>query len=179
MDPQLQPQEALERKDFEGLRSLLGQESVDINGGDTTILHHACGLGQVELVRVLLRHPRILVNKRDDTGSTPFLVACWGGMTEVVKELLKDSRVDINLPDEEKATPLWYAACLGFQEVIFWMVASGRTLDFDKRASDGTTPVEIARKSEKTRVADFLKMFRSNPRQAQVEIQFRLGIEGL
>jgi len=174
-----QLQSALERGDSEAIRHLLCEDSLSVNSGTPPALHHACALGKLELVRALLRHPRILVNQLDDTGSTAFLGACWGGQIDVVRELLGDARVDVNLANGEKATPLWYAACLGFQEVIFWMVASGRVLDFDKRTSDGTTPAEIARRSEQTRVADFLRMFKSNPKQAQIEMQFRLGIKGL
>jgi len=172
-----QLQEALERNDYESLRCLLCEESLQVNS-EPPALHRACGLGQLELVRVLLRHPRILVNQTDEAGNTAFLAACWGGQTSVVRELLGDARVDVNLANNDKATPLWYASCLGFQEIIFWMVASGRVLDFDKRSSDGSTPAEIARRSQQTRVADFLKVVKSNPKQGQIEIQFKLGIKG-
>ena len=172
--------ESFERHDYAAIIShLVGNEELDVNSGSNTLLHHACGSGHVSLVTLLLAHPGIDVNRVDDSGCTPFLVACWGGQVEVIKLLLRDPRVDVNLPSAEGATPLWYAAYIGFQDVVRWLIASGRELDFDSKASDGTSALEAARKAGKSRIAELIKLARQNPKQVQLEMLSKLGLKGL
>ena len=92
-----------------------------------TALHRASLNGHAEIVKVLLAHPRISVNKENVYGQTPVLEGCFGGCVSV-ELLLKDPRVDVALADEDRCTPLWCASYCGHFEVVKWLIASGRDL---------------------------------------------------
>ena len=60
-----------------------------------TSLHIASGYGHVEVVKLLLAHPNIDVNVKNDDGRTPVSHSCWNGKVSVGQVLLKDPRVDV------------------------------------------------------------------------------------
>lgn len=60
------------------LRFYENRHSVKLRGpseGHPTFSSYACRLGHVEVVKVLLRHPRIVVNQQDQDGDTPLMAA--------------------------------------------------------------------------------------------------------
>jgi len=99
----------------------------------STLLHLASERGSVELVKLLLTHPDIDVNRKDVTGATPFFWACFMGNHEVVRRLIEDSRVRINEANQEdQETPIYWAAFFGDKDTLLWLVAAGRKIDFAK-----------------------------------------------
>jgi ankyrin repeat protein len=151
-------------------------------GHGYTALHFACRDDHHEIVSVLLMHPQINVNQKNNKGSTPFLLGCLNGRVEVVKILLKDSRVNINMADDNGCTPLLYASYDGYVEVIKWMIAlRGDDLDLDldekgKYIGIEYSAIEVARKENKTEVVSLLERFTANPSQARHEFRFELGL---
>lgn len=75
-------------------------DRIDINLLDhkngKSALCYACQKNRVDMVQILLDHPKIDVNKNSDS-ILPFGIACAYGSTEVVKLLLNDNRVQINI----------------------------------------------------------------------------------
>ena len=99
-----------------------------------TALHAACYYGRVEVVKLLLAHPGINVNLKDNFGITSLSKGCRNDKMSIVQLLLKDPRVDVTLDDEYGCTPLWWASRSGYREVIEWLIASGRDLgDFENK----------------------------------------------
>ena len=70
------------------------------NDEGSTALIIACDNGHDSIVSILLAHPDIDVNQKDNEGWTPFSGACWYGNTSCVRLMLKDSRVMVNEPSD-------------------------------------------------------------------------------
>ena len=69
-------------------------------GYGATLLHRACEDDRRSpMIPLLLAHPDIDVNAKNNVGSTPFLFACVG-RPSCVREMLKDSRVKVNEPTQ-------------------------------------------------------------------------------
>jgi len=70
------------------------------HGDGSTLLHYAClDSKRSAVIPLLLAHPDIDVNVKDDEDGGPFYWACHFGITPCVREMLKDSRVEVNVPD--------------------------------------------------------------------------------
>jgi len=91
----------------------LGVNWVSEDDTQWTPLHIASIRGHLEVVKLLLAHPNINVNLKDNDGQTLFLLGCLNGHVLVVRVLLKDPRVDVTLEDCNDRTPLWFASYYG------------------------------------------------------------------
>ena len=125
---------AVESGDAKELVELMRQDHVyKVNqqyGLGFILLHYACLRGdRSAVIPLLLAHPDIDVNFKNNFGSTPFYCACLYASTSCVREMLKDSRVKLNEPNDYGDTPLWRAARHGHLDVIKWWIASGREMD--------------------------------------------------
>ena len=72
---------------------------IDVNAldvGNGNMLHCACYLGHIEIVKLLLAHPAVDPNARDTEFMTPLAMACVFERDEVFKFMLEDERIDIN-----------------------------------------------------------------------------------
>ena len=76
------------------IHPFLGHETTDIG---STPLIVACEKNHCEVVDLLLKHPKIDVNKTMSVnGSTPLTMACWKGHNKVVELLLAHPMTDVN-----------------------------------------------------------------------------------
>jgi len=157
---------------------------LDVNWevSQSTPLHRASKNGHVEIVKLLLAHPVIHVNVKNNYGETPFSLACLNGFVGVVCLMLKDPRVDVALDDEGGRTPLWWATCYGECDVVEWLIASGRNIgDVNKKkgkfmSGQEYTALEVARENQKTDIVPVLERFRVNSTQTQYELRVTLGL---
>ena len=147
-----------------------------------TALHTASVNGHVDVVKLLLAHPNIKVNLRQQYGRTPFALSCANGNEAVIRVLLKDSRIDITLADHAERTPLWIASCSGHDKAIEWLIASGRELG-DVKNKKGKhwddqeyTALEIATKKDQAKATSVLERFIANPAQTRYEIRVKLEV---
>ena len=85
-----------------------------------TALYAACENGHDSVVSILLAHPDIDPNLKDEYGITPFMTACYNGNPSCVRLLLQDRRVLVNEPNNYGETPLRRAADRGHHDVIKW-----------------------------------------------------------
>ena len=83
--------------------------------------------GHTNIVKILLGHAQIDINKAKNDGRTPLLVACVKGHVEVVRVLLQRADVDINAKTTKKnsinfveagATALSVASEKGHTEIL-------------------------------------------------------------
>ena len=83
---------------------LLNHESINVNIADNnknTALHHACNIGNVNMVKRLLEHDKIDVNKKNDRNHTPLMSVIsehpsTAYYVQIVKLLLAHEKTDIN-----------------------------------------------------------------------------------
>jgi len=114
------------------LRSILEENpTVDVNWVKhsdrfDTPLHRSCRLRHLEIVRELLRHPRIDLNKGNKGDATPFYIACQEGHADVVAVLLATPGIDGNKPSVSVATPFLIACYNGHTEVVELLLRDAR-----------------------------------------------------
>ena len=151
-------------------RILKENENVNVNWTDSlgsTALHSASSYGHDKIVTMLLAHPDIDVNQKDQS---PFLLACANVCTTCVRLLLKDARVRVNEPANDAHGPLWYAAFDGRLEMIKWWIASGRERDLGPHEN----AVGVAMKYRYNEVVSLLERFKADPTQTKSEIRKEL-----
>jgi len=145
------------------------------NGAGNTLLHFAClGIHRSAVIPLLLAHPDIDVNLRDDYGCNPFDYAC-NGRASCVREMLRHSRVKVNEPDVNGSSPLWYAANNGNLDVIKWWIVSGREMDLGKRENEETDAIGVAKERGHTEVVTMLQRFKSDAAQIRHAMRVELG----
>ena len=177
--------EAIEEGDEARVLSLVkNNPKLDVNWADVEqwpSLHVASFSGHVEVVKLLLAHPNIGVNRKTLIGQTPFSKGCELGCVSAVRLLLKDPRVDVTLDDYDGCAPLWWASGRGRYDVIEWLIASGRDLGDVKNKKgkwghESHTALEIAKEEGHTEVESVLENFMSNPAQTRQELRVKLGM---
>jgi len=172
---------AVKEGDAKELAELMRQDpgfTVNMAQNDSgwTLLHFACG-GDLRssVISLLLAHPDIDVNAKDDRGCTPFYWACLYGYTSCVREMLKDSRVNLNEPHIYGYTPLLNAAGSGLLDIIKWWIASGREMVCEPGEIEETDAVAEAKRNGKTEVAILLERFKSDAAQTRHMIRMELN----
>ena len=112
------------RNSTTNVRILLEDPRINVNAKNhpkqRTALHLAATGSDTEIVRLLLSHPKILVNETDGDGCTPLFLACQRVILhrsqmriiiDIVQQLLKSEGIDVNKADNNGLTPL-LVACL-------------------------------------------------------------------
>ena len=172
---------AVESGDAKKVAELIRQDpgfkvNVVVDGLGRTLLHRACGGDwKSPAIPLLLAHPDIDVNSKNNFGGTPFYVACYGHPS-CVREMLKDSRVKGNEPANGGSTPLYRAAANGHLDVIKWWVASGREMDLGKPEDVyETDAIGVSKKIGFAEVATLLERFKENPVETRHARRLELG----
>jgi len=148
------------------------------DGDGDTLLHYACCEDQrYPVIPVLLAHPVIDANLKNNHGQTPFFYACFWGSTSCVREMLKDSRVKVNDITSVGVTPLWSAACNGYLDTIKWWIASGREMDLGTPGDIyRTDAIGVAMACRKTEVVTLLERFKGDAAETRHAIRVELGL---
>ena len=116
-------------------------------------LRAACEINDAKTVALLITAGAD-VNKADEEGETPLVVASRLGHTETVK-LLIEKGADVNRADEDGSTPLLLAAYPGRTEIVKLLIAAGA--DVNKAAWNGGTPLHLASYNGHTEIVELLK----------------------
>ncbi|KAF4517989.1 hypothetical protein B566_EDAN008824 [Ephemera danica] len=85
---------------------------------DETALHVAASEGNSELLKALLQCESILIDIRNNNGSTSFHIACLSGNTEAAKILLSTKNCSVDTVDRYGNSPLHDATKNGSVEII-------------------------------------------------------------
>ena len=139
-----------------GLRELVkalsqaGEEHADTYGNTT--LHHACWKEQSEVVKVLLEKDPSSVNKPNDEGEVPLILAVRRANL-MIAELLLAAGARPDCADADGVGPLHIAADAGDLFIGKALLAAGASMNL--KASDGQTPLILAARSGKN---DFTAM---------------------
>jgi len=168
-----------EIKDLLRNNPTLDVNSIQRKTTGTTLIHGACENGHDSTISILLAHPDIDVNLKNNYGQTPFMSACLAGKTSCVRQLLRDPRVKVNEPSKDGETPLNRAAYFGHHDVIKLWIASGREMDLGAPGDvDKTDAIEAAKKKGKTEVVTLLERFKSDASRTRDEVRKELGTTG-
>lgn len=125
---------------------LLVQAGIEVNKARTddgsTPLVIACAKGHTEVVKTLLAHPRIRVNKATARGATPLLLACHVRCTEIVQLLLARSEIDVNKAIMRTGLTPLQIACNGHYIEVAKLLLAHTDIDVNQGSIDtGFTPL--------------------------------------
>lgn len=127
-----------------GLRDLVQALSAAAEHADAygnTTLHHACWNNQGEVVKALIERDPASVNKRNDDGESPLLLAVRQSNLMIV-ELLLAAGAETDCADIHGVMPLHVAAGKGDLFVGKALLAAGA--DPGKKTIEGQTPLILA-----------------------------------
>jgi len=146
---------AVKSNDLE-LAIQLIKDGADVNGIDETgqsPLHHACYLGYLEIIKLLLDNGANVNKTVPKLALTPIHGATMNGNRSIVA-LLVDRGADINARDSEGATPIFAACWIGAIDTVKYLISKGAR--FDVKTNYGTTPFHNACQSNNLELVDFL-----------------------
>ena len=137
-------------------------------------IHVACENDHGSIVSILLAHPDIDVNLRNNGGWTPFLTACANSVS-CARLLLKDPRVDVMARERNSFSALWWALNGGNVDVIKWWIASGREIDLGTPGDHPTDAIGAAKKKGYLEAATLLERFKEHPEETRYATKVELG----
>src|SRR6185437_16183295 len=125
------------------------------NGG-TQAIHCA---QSPEIIKALLKHPKIDVNAQMDNGSTALSLACSSRKMDIIDILLNDPRINVTLSNV-CGTNIIYDSCLMNRLHVLEKILEHDDSSeiIDKRLANGQTPLSIAIKCGHTNVYKLLMM---------------------
>ncbi|CAH8499853.1 unnamed protein product [Schistosoma haematobium] len=130
----------LKSGDSDDLQNLLQTFNIHSRDADNnTLLHHACLLGNVKAVRLLL-DSGVHANASNIDGQTPICDAALSGSAEIISLLLR-SKVDVN-PPSYWGSPLIYATQNESINAMKVLIDAGASLNSPER--NGLCPLHIA-----------------------------------
>ncbi|KAK3258774.1 hypothetical protein CYMTET_32196 [Cymbomonas tetramitiformis] len=146
------------------VKLLLRKKEIKPNIGDRggqTALGAACdfGLRNLIVVRLMLTHENIDINKTDRCKRTPLWWMCRNGNTALVEELLKAPGIEVNNKDVDGRTPL-FIACFHGHRSAAELLFKARKLDMEQSYADNEGAVLIMVDKTgiaSTRIAKFKK----------------------
>jgi len=97
------------------------KQCVNVNITDDmgkTSLMKAASEGQVEVVKLLLTHPNMDVNKQDLNYQTALMMASVNGHTEVVQLLLEYNDIDLNIRNSDGVPAIVATAERGYFDIV-------------------------------------------------------------
>lgn len=113
------------------------------NFGNGVPLSYAAMNNQVDIVKILLSHPDISVDERDNNNNTPLMVAVLNSSIDVVKLLIKDGRSDVNASDWKGMTSLHYCARFGNVKILRILLSHGK-IQITRSDKSKRLPIHIA-----------------------------------
>lgn len=120
--------DTIQRRDFDLIEQMMSSDSeININIQDTegnVPLHHACVIGDEDLVEFLLsKTPDSAI--RNTEGSSPIHRACRRGFKNIVKLLCEYDSININLKDAGGHTPMFHAVNSGNFDLLQYLLQIG------------------------------------------------------
>jgi len=139
-------------------------------------LHRACNNGHDAAVTILLAHPDINVNARNDFGCTPFVWCCTGRHASTLRLMLNDPRVQVNQPDDDGTTPLQEILKSGSLDVLKWWIASGREMHLGEPGKvQGDIKESYYSMEALAEAVSLFERFNTTPKETRHAIRKELG----
>ncbi len=122
-------------------------------------LFKAAQAENIELVTVILKEEKILIDFTDHDGTTSLWWAAFHNNTKMVA-LLLEHKANPNMAHNQGSTPLWYAAYRNNTKTVALLLKHGANININ---ADGTTPLWWAKYHNNSEIIDFLE----HPKQAK------------
>ena len=132
--------------DLQTVQTLANTPGIDINArynGDTALVN-ASFEGHLDIVKELLSHEKIKINKTGNLNVTPLIAASISGYTDIVKELLKHSP-KLNKQDKDGYTSLMYASEKGYKSIAHELVINGADVTIVQKTKQNYNLGDITR----------------------------------
>ncbi|KAI8999693.1 kinase-like domain-containing protein [Hyaloraphidium curvatum] len=107
------------------------------------VFRHACGEGDADVVKFLLKRDGLDVNAKDEDGWTGIHFACRKGHEAVIRLLVADPRVDINARNTKNLTG-FHMLCLEGRAAAVALMLGNAKLDVNASFGDGLTAFHAA-----------------------------------
>lgn len=141
---------AIENGSLEIVR-ILAEKGVDLtckDGRSLSPLHHACRVGNSDIVEYLASSGRVNVNEPDGNGMYPLLLACESGTYNSVRALVKEG-VDLNVSDRAGNNAVHHA-CVSFSiDILNFLHKQG--IDFERPNRFGFTAYDLILKRKNSK----------------------------
>ena len=131
----------IENNNVDIITYFLENELLDPN--ENNALEYCIVSDKVEMVKILLKNPKINVNAENDDGFTAITLAVSCNNTEIAKVLLENLGVDVNIEGEGRYTALT-GAIHGDNIDIVKLLLKYPTIDVNKPGIQGYTPLIMA-----------------------------------
>ena len=113
-----------------------------------TILYSASQMGYKDLVRTLIGHKEIDVNKPAVVGKTALYISSERGHGKVVDELLRHQNIDVNKADSAGISPLQVAIKNGHHKIVQYLIKHKKMEPNQADYNDITALMDAARKGD-------------------------------
>ncbi len=118
-------------------------------------LYDACYDNKIEIINLLLNHPKIDPNIKNNNGFTPLYSACINNQIESIKLLLNHQETDPNIQDKNGWSPL-YDACYDNKIEIINLLLNHPKIDPNIKNNNGFTPLYSACINNKIEIINLL-----------------------
>ncbi|XP_067660111.1 putative ankyrin repeat protein RF_0381 [Haliotis asinina] len=119
-----------------------GADLSPVTDENESILHLACGGGNIEIIRYLVKHTIVDIDSRDDGGFTPVMHAAMDKSKDVFS-LLVEGGADLSLLGENNEKILHLACSYDSVEIVKQLLTQ-KLVDINSRDGDGCTSAMIA-----------------------------------
>ena len=131
-----------------------GCDVLEMNRNGRSVLHHACLRGNLELVQYFAENYSNLLEVRDKTGGSPFLVAGFSGSDELVKYLISRG-CNVKDMDNDGWNVLHFACNTGKLKLVQYLVETYADI-LIARDKTGKTPFLVAGVSGSVELVKYL-----------------------
>ena len=108
-----------------------------------TSLHIASKHNQLEIIKILLSHPQIDINKLTKSGKHSLIIAAEKSNFKIIDELIKHKKLNINQIDYEQKSLLHIACSMGNKYLIYKLLEN-KDININIIDKENRTPLYIA-----------------------------------
>ncbi|TAK58171.1 MAG: ankyrin repeat domain-containing protein, partial [Bacteroidetes bacterium] len=123
------------------------------SNGNTSV-HIAAATGNSSFIQLMLSKISDGINKTNDNGQTPLMLAICSRNVDAVKQLVA-SGADVKAKDKQRMNALHYAAAVGSLDMVKYFVEEQK-LDVKSEASEAVTPLHVAASMDKPEIVEYL-----------------------
>jgi ankyrin repeat protein len=149
--------------DIELLSDIINYSQIDVNfrvdGNKITFLQKCIQYDLEDIIKLLLEHPNIQLNKKDNWGRTEIIIAAEWNRNEVIKMLSENPEIDVNVQDVRQCTALLFPIFNANSDGFYFLAENPNiSYDFVDDSGDNFLMIAIMRFNE----PDVLKILMKN-----------------
>jgi len=148
------------QKEMMGAQAVIAGADVNLeilkesNEIESTLLIQSLETGYIKLAKLLIERGAD-INRKNQQGNTPLLVAVLKRLPSMVETLL-NYNASTNIANNFKQTPLFWAAYYGDDDIVKLLMAHDTNVEVEDQ--DGNTPLSIAKRRGNQKIKKLLKL---------------------